>query len=65
MSSIRNIGRGVWSTQEIQAGTVFGPYEGSKEGKNVKGKKSVKQVKDAGYAWEVSSFNISRLGVFN
>ena len=32
---------------------MFGPYEGSKEGKQVKGKKSVKQVKEAGYAWEV------------
>ena len=53
MSSIRTAGQGVWTTKEIKAGTVFGPYEGTKEGKQVKGKKSVKQVKDAGYAWEV------------
>ena len=53
MSSIRRAGRGVWSIKEIKAGTVFGPYEGSKEGKQVKGKKSIKQVKEAGYAWEV------------
>ena len=53
MSSIPSGGRGVWTNKEIMAGTVFGPYEGSIEGKHVKGKKSVKEVREAGYAWEV------------
>ena len=53
MSRIAGAGWGAWTNKEIKVGTVFGPYEGSKEGKQVKGKKSVKQVKEAGYAWEV------------
>ena len=53
-SRIRSAGRGVWATKDIQPGTVYGPYEGTKEGRGVKGKKDVKQVKEAGYSWEVN-----------
>ena len=53
-SQVPFAGSGVWSRAMILAGTVFGPYEGVREGKMVKGRIVVsQQVKDAGYAWEV------------